>query len=90
MEKLKLYFKQPYEEKGVIRATLDLLLRAITAVVWVWLVCILANLFLDALIHSYNPALKLWWFSYCFIIFFGASWIAYIILFVRDYYSAEE
>ena len=50
---------------------------------------ILGNLLIDALVHSYDPAVKLWWCSYCFIIFFGATWLAYILLFVRDYYEEE-
>ncbi len=90
MEKLKLYFKTPYEEKGFVKATLDFIMRGITVVVWVWLVWILGSLFLDSLIRSYNPMMKLWWFSYCFTIFVGGTWIAYILLFVRDYYGGEE
>ena len=90
MEKLKLYFKTPYEEKGLIKATLDFMVRGVTAFVWVWLVWILGSLLWDALVHSYDPMLKLWWFSYCFITFVGGSWLAYILLFVRDYYGGEE
>lgn len=90
MNKLALYFKLPYQEKGFIKATLDFLLRAVTLVIWVWLVSVLARLFIDALLHNYNPIQKVWWGAYGFIVFFGASWLAYIILFVRDYYQAEE
>ena len=90
MRKLWLYFKLPYQEKGVIKATLDLLLRAGTAYIWGYLVFILGLLLWDALLHSYDPAAKIWWFSYCFTIFVGASWLAYIVLFVRDYYEPEQ
>lgn len=89
MEKLKLYFKTPYEEKGIIKATLDLCLRGLTLCVWGYLMLILGDLFIDAILHEYNPMMKVWWFSYCFILFVGGSWIAYIILFVRDYYEVE-
>lgn len=89
MQKFVAYIKQPYEEKGAFRATLDLCLRVVTVVVWGYLVFILGNLLFDALVRNYDPAMKLWWFSYCFIIFFGATWLAYILLFVRDYYGEE-
>ena len=89
MQKLIVYLKQPYQEKGVIRATLDLALRLLTVVVWGYLMFILGHLLFDALIHNYDPAQKIWWFSYCFIICFGATWLAYILLFVRDYYEPE-
>lgn len=89
MEKLLAYLKQPYQEIGTIRATLDLILRFVTAVVWVYLMYILGNLLFDALVRNYDPVMKLWWCSYCFIIFFGATWLAYILLFVRNYYEEE-
>ena len=90
MEKLKIYFKTPYEEKGAFKATLDMCLRALTVGVWGYLLVILSRLLVDALLHEYNPMLQLWWFSYCFIVGVGATWIAYILLFVRDYYGGEE
>ncbi len=90
MQKLMIYLKQPYEEKGFVRATLDLAMRALTVVVWVYLMYVLGHLLVDALVRNYDPAQKVWWFSYCFIIFFGATWLAYILLFVRDYYGGEE
>ena len=90
MQKLMIYLKQPYEEKGFIRATLDLALRALTVIVWVYLMYILAHLLADALVRNYDPTQKLWWTSYCFIVGLGATWLAYILLFVRDYYGGEE
>lgn len=90
MEKLKSYFTQPYEEKGALKATLDLALRALTVVVWGYLMVILGRLLLDAFVREYNPMMQLWWFSYCFILFVGATWLAYILLFVRNYYEGEE
>ena len=89
MQKWIGYITQPYEAKGFIKATLDLILRACTLVVWAYLTYILGDLFIDALLHNYSPVQKMWWFSYCFIIFLGATWLAYILLFVRDYYEAE-
>ena len=90
MEKLKIYLKRPYEEKGIIKATLDLCLRFFTLGVWGYLMFILGRLLLDALLHEYDPLIKMWWFAYCFILFVGASWIAYIVLFLRDYYEEES
>lgn len=90
MQKMLIYFKKPYQEKGLIKATLDFLLRVLTLGVWAYLAFILGSLLIDALLHSYNPMIKVWWFSYCFTIFLGATWLAYIVLFVRDYYEAEE
>ena len=89
MQKIMEYIKQPYQEKGLVRATLDVCLRALTVIVWVYLMWILGHLLLDALLRNYDPAQKMWWCSYCFIIFFGATWLAYILLFVRDYYGEE-
>ena len=89
MKKLKIYFNTPYEEKGFIIATLDFIFRAVTAALWVYLAVVLGNLLLDSLLHSYDPIEKMWWFSYCFIVFLGGTWLAYIALFVRDYYEAE-
>ena len=48
MEKLKLYFKTPYEEKGFLKATLDFMVRGLTVWIWVWLVWVLWLLFWDA------------------------------------------
>lgn len=90
MEKLKLYFQLPYEEKGIFKATLDFAVRAVTVVIWGQLMLILGRLLWSACLYEFDPAVKLWWFSYCFILFVGAGWITYIILFVRDYYEAEE
>ncbi len=90
MQKLMTYLKEPYAEKGTIKATLDLALRVITLGVWVYLMYVLGLLLFDALVRNYDPAQKVWWCSYCFIICLGASWLTYIVLFVRDYYQAEE
>lgn len=90
MQKWILYIKQPYEEKGFFWATLDLFLRALTISVWVYLVYVLGLLLIDALVHNYDVVQKMWWFSYCFIIGLGGTWLAYILLFVRDYYNSEE
>lgn len=87
MQKFIAYLKRPYQEKGFIIGTFDVLLRAVTAFVWVYLLGVLVQLVWSSLMQDYNPMAKMWWFSYSFLIFFGASWIAYILLFVRDYYE---
>lgn len=90
MNKVALYFALPYQEKGFIKATLDLILRAVTVFAWCWIASVLFRLCFDALLHNYSQLQKVWWSAYGFIILFGASWLAYIILFVRDYYQDEE
>ncbi len=90
MQTLLAYLKKPYAEKGFIVGTFDLLLKLLTVFLWGYIAVILCTLFVDSMVLDYNPLNKLWWFSYCFLIFFGATWLAYIVLFVRDYYEPEE
>ena len=90
MQTLRTYLKRPFAEKGLIVGTLDLLLKLLAVWVWGYLAVILGSLFVESLVVDYNPMNKMWWFSYCFLIFFGASWLAYIVLFVRDYSETEE
>lgn len=85
MEKVISFIKKPYIEKGFLIGTLDLLLKAGTLSVWLYLVYILGSLMIHSLVVDYNPLNTLWWFSYCFSMFFGATWLAYIVFFVRDY-----
>ena len=84
------YLKRPYEEKGLIIGTLDLLLKLLAVFVWGYITVILCSLFFDSLLTDYNPLNKLWWFSYCFLIFFGATWLAYFVLFVLDYFVVMD
>ena len=84
------YLKRPYAEKGLIIGTFDLLLKLFALCVWGYLAVILCTLFFDSMLMDYNPVSKLWWVSYCFLIFFGGTWLAYIVLSVRDHYDAEE
>ena len=90
MEKFKAYIKMPYQEKGVLLGTLDWILRAVAVFVWGYVVTILFRLLLNSLLLDYNPVAKMWWCSYSFLIFFGATWLAYIALFVRNYYNDED
>lgn len=90
MHTLITYLKKPYAEKGIIVGTFDLLLKLLAVFIWGYLAVVLCSLFFDSIITDYNPLNKLWWFSYCFLIFFGATWLAYIVLFVRNYYEEEE
>ena len=85
MQKFMNYLRKPYQEKGLLLGTLDLVVRFIAAFVWVYLLIVLVRLVWDSVVVDYNPLAKMWWFSYSFLIFFGASWLAYILLFVRDY-----
>jgi hypothetical protein len=89
MQKVIAYFKRPYEEKGFFLGMCDVIIRIVTAFVWLYLLTILFRLVWDSLLLDYNPLAKVWWFSYSFFIFFGASWLAYILLFVRDYYEED-
>ena len=85
MQQLFAFVKKPYTEKGIILGTLDTLLKIVTVLVWFSLAYILSVLLLDSFVTDYNPINKMWWFSYCFSMFFGATWLAYILIFVRDY-----
>lgn len=90
MQKLIAFIKRPYAEKGLIVGTFDSLLKLVALFVWCYLTVVLGMLFVESLLTDYNPLNKLWWFSYCFLIFFGATWLAYIIFFVRNYNEDEE
>lgn len=90
MQRILNFIKRPYAEKGAVVGTFDALLKALTLVVWGYVTVILVSLFIESMILDYNPLNKLWWFSYCFFIFFGATWLAYIMLFVRTYNEGDE
>ena len=90
MQKIIAFIKRPFAEKGLIVGAFDSLLKAAALFVWVYLTVSLAGLFLESMLTDYNPMHKLWWFSYCFLIFFGASWLAYIVFFVRNYNEYDE
>ena len=85
MQAIISYLKKPYAEKGFIIGTFDSLLKLLALCVWGYLAVILGSLLWESLLTDYNPLNKLWWFSYCFFIFCGATWLAYIVLFVRNY-----
>ena len=85
MQAIISYLKKPYAEKGFIIGTFDSLLKLLALCVWGYLAVILGSLLWESLLTDYNPLNKLWWFSYCFFIFFGATWLSYIVLFVRNY-----
>ncbi len=85
MQKILAFIRKPYEEKGMLLGTCDVVLKAVVLLIWCYLTVVLARLFIGSLLSDYNPLNKLWWFSYCFWIFFGASWLTYIVFFVRDY-----
>jgi len=90
MERIIEYFKRPYSEKGFFLGTCDLIIRFVAVFVWFYLLTILFRLVWDSLMVDFDPLMKMWWFSYSFLIFFGASWLTYILLFVRDYYGDDD
>jgi len=85
MNKLTYFFVQPFTEKGIFWGIIDALVKVITAFVWIYLFGILCSLMWESWILDYDPFTRLWWLAYCFLIFFGASLLAYIVFFVRDY-----
>ncbi len=85
MQNILAFIKKPYTEKGVVLGTCDLILKAVVLFGWCYITFVMAWLFIGSLLTDYNPLNKLWWFSYCFLIFFGTSWLAYIVFFVRNY-----
>ena len=89
MTKLHAFFIKPFAAKGLLWGIVDLLIKAVAIYVWVYLMCILGSLIRDTLRLDYNRLTQLWWFTYCFVIFFGATLLAYIALFVRDYNEEE-
>ncbi len=86
-------FVRPFSAKGFWWGLTDVCVKALTIVVWVYLMCIQVSLVWQSIQLDYNPLNQLWWFSYAFLMFFGGSLLAYILLFVRDYddgYEEEE
>lgn len=89
MQKILTYLKRPFEAKGMVIGVFDTCLKVVTLFVWGYITVVLCSLFFTSLMVDYNPLNKMWWFSYCFLIFFGATLLAYILLFVRSYYEEE-
>lgn len=90
MQKLIAFLKRPFTEKGLFIGTVDTVLKALSVFVWAYITVVLFSLFFDSMMLDYNPLNKMWWFSYCFLTFFGTTWLAYILVFVRDYYEDES
>ena len=89
MTNIYYFFVKPFTAKGLVWGCVDLCIKIITLVVWVYLVGILISLIGQTIKFDYNRLTQLWWCAYCFLIFFGASFLAYILLFVRDYNTEE-
>ncbi len=85
MQNLLTFLKRPYTEKGIFWGTCDMVLKLVVLSLWCYVTVILIRLFIGSLLTDYNFARKFWWFSYCFWMFFGGSWLTYIVFFVRDY-----
>lgn len=85
MKNILAFIKKPFAAKGVFIGACDWVLRLAVAAGWLYVVYLLGGLLYESLLIDYNVFTKLWWCSYCFFMFFGATWFAYIIWFVRDY-----
>ena len=85
MMRLQRFFTQPFTEKGIFWGIIDALVKLVALIIWADLTWIMCGVMHQSILLDYNPVTQLWWFSYCFLIFFGASWLAYIAIFVRDY-----
>ena len=83
-------FVKPFTAKGFWWGLTDVAVKAVTIVLWVYLMCIQLSLVWQSIQLDYNPMNQLWWFSYAFLMFFGATLLAYILLFVRDYNEEYE
>ncbi len=83
-------FIKPFTAKGFLWGLVDVIVKALTVIVWVYLMCIQLSLVWQSIQLDYNPMTQLWWFSYAFLMFFGGSLLAYILLFVRDYNEIYE
>ena len=82
---LKNFFIKPFSAKGLFWGTLDLLVKLCAAFVWIYVAGVLFFLMQESFRLDYSLTTQLWWFAYCFLIFFGASVLAYILIFLRDY-----
>lgn len=90
---LKNFFLKPYTAKGFLWGTVDVAVKLFASFVWLYLTGILVSLMMLSFKLDYSRLTQLWWFAYCFLIFFGASLLAYILVFLRDYneeYETEE
>jgi hypothetical protein len=90
MTLLKNFFIKPFTAKGCFWGTVDLLVKLTAAFVWVYLTGILVFLIMQSVRLDYSLLTQLWWFAYCFLIFFGASLLAYILMFMRDYAQEDD
>ena len=89
MNILKSFFIKPFTVKGALWGTIDLIVKLAAVVLWVYLLTILGSLLTLSLRIDYNRMTQLWWCAYCFVMFFGASLLFYIVCFVRDYNDEE-
>lgn len=85
MTNLHHFLIKPFTAKGLLWGTVDLFVKLVALTVWVYLTYILGALVYKTFVWDYNHMTQLWWCAYCFILFFGASVLAYILVFVRDY-----
>ena len=90
MTNLYHFFSKPFQAKGFAWGVVDLLIKLLTLAVWLYVTGTLLGLVWQSIQLDYNPVTRMWWFSYAFLMFFGESLLAYILLFVRDYNDNAE
>ena len=90
MSILHTLFVKPFTAKGFWWGLVDIAVKAVTVLTWGYLMYIQISLVWQSIQLDYNPLNQLWWFSYAFLMFFGGSLLAYILVFVRDYNEEYE
>lgn len=90
MSILHTLFVKPFTVKGFWWGLVDIAVKAVTVLTWGYLMYIQISLVWQSIQLDYNPLNQLWWFSYAFLMFFGGSLLAYILVFVRDYNEEYE
>ena len=79
-------FVKPFQAQGVFFGALDVAVKIIALAFWVYAAVFSATTIYGAVMYEYNPMVRMWWFAYSFIIFLGASLIAYPAVFERKKY----
>lgn len=90
MNLLHNFFVKPFSAKGFWWGLTDVVIKALTVVIWLWVFFTQLSLIWQSIRTDYNPLTLLWWFSFAFLMIFGSSLLAYILLFVRDYNETYE
>jgi len=78
-------FIKPFKQ-GPVKGTLDVAVKIIALAFWVYVTAFAVTTVYGALMYEYNPKVTMWWIAYCFLLFLGASIIAYPAVFERKKY----